>query len=167
MKLAIDSCSVILLSKATVLETVCKAYDLVMAKTVYEEVLKGKDKKFMDALLAEKLVKEKKIIIKAVANTILVKKLIRDFNLGKGEAEALALAISGECECIITDNKQGRKSALIHGLKLIGSIDAISALCRLKLINKDKAQGGLMKLKEFGWFQEYLIDTAMEEIKNA
>mgnify|MGYP001570717943 CR=1 FL=1 len=167
MKIAIDSCSIILLSKATVLEAVCKEYDLIMAKTVYEEVLKGKDKKFMDALLTEKMVKEKKIIIKKVANARLVNKLIRDFNLGNGEAEALALAISGECECIITDNKQGRKSALIHGLKLIGSIDVISALCKLKLIDKSKAQNGLMKLKEFGWFQEYLIESAMEEIKNA
>ena len=167
MKLAIDSCSTILLAKATALEPMCKKYDLAVAKTVYEEVLKGKDKKFMDALLTEKLVKEKKINVKTAINAKLVNKLVRDFNLGKGEAETLALVISGECDAIVTDNKQGRKSALMHGLKLIGSIDVISALYSLKLIDKNKAQDGLMKLREFGWFQEYLIDSAMEEIKNA
>ena len=167
MKLAIDSCSIILLAKATVLESMCKKYDLAVAKTVYGEVLKGKDKKFMDALLTEKLVKEKKINVKTAINAKLVNKLVRDFNLGKGEAETLALVISGECDAIVTDNKQGRKSALMHGLKLIGSIDVISALYSLKLIDKNKAQDGLMKLREFGWFQEYLIDNAMEEIKNA
>ena len=167
MKLAIDSCSIILLAKATVLEAMCKKYDLIMAKTVYGEVLKGKDKKFMDALLTEKLVKEKKIIVKTAINARLANKLVRDFNLGKGESETLALAIGGECDAIITDNNQGRKSALIHGLNLIGSIDVITALYSLKLIDKNKAQDGLMKLREFGWFQEYLIDNAMEEIKNA
>lgn len=167
MKLAIDSCSIILLAKATILESMCKKYDLAVAKTVYEEVLKGKDKKFMDALLTEKLVKEKKINVKTAINAKLVNKLARDFNLGKGEAETLALVIGGECDAIVTDNKQGRKSALMHGLKLVGSIDVISALYRLKLIDKNKAQDGLMKLREFGWFQEYLIDNAMEEIKNA
>lgn len=167
MKLAIDSCSIILLAKATVLEAMCKKYDLIMAKTVYEEVLKGKDKKFMDALLTEKLVKDKKIIVKTAINGKLANKLARDFNLGKGEAETLALVIGRQCDAIVTDNKQGRKSALIHGLKLIGSIDVITALCKLKLIDKNKAKDGLMKLREFGWFQEYLIDNAMEEIKNA
>ena len=167
MKLALDSCSAILLAKATVLESMCKKYYLIMAKTVYGEILKGRDKKFMDALLTEKLVKEKKIIVKTVINAKLVNKLVRDFNLGKGESETLALVIGGECDAIVTDNKQGRKSALIHGLKLIGSIDVITALCNLKLIDKNKAQDGLMKLKEFCWFQEYLIDNAMEDIKNA
>lgn len=167
MKLALDSCSVILLAKATILESMCKKYELIMAKTVYEEILKGKDKKFMDALLTEKLVKEKKIIVKTAINAKLVNKLIRDFNLGKGEAETLALVIGEECDAIVTDNKQGRKSALMHGLNLIGSIDVITALYNLKLIDKNKAKDGLMKLKEFGWFQEYLIDNAMEEIKNA
>jgi len=167
MKLAIDSCSIILLSKATVLEAMCKKYDLIMAKTVYEEVLKGKDKKFMDALLTEKLVKEKKIIVKTAINAKLANKLVRDFNLGKGEADTLALVIGRQGDAIITDNKQGRKSALIHGLKLVGSIDVIIALYNLKLIDRNKAKDGLMKLKEFGWFQEYLIDNAMEEIKNA
>ena len=166
MKIAIDSCSIILLAKATVLEALSNKYNLFIPEKVYEEILKGKDKNFIDALLTERLVKEKKINIKKVLNNILKKKLIQDFNLGIGEAETLALVMENQCEAIITDNKQGRKSAAIYGLDLVGSIDAVIALYKLHLIDKDKTIDGLKKLREFGWFQDYLIDNALEEVKN-
>ena len=91
---------------------------------------------------------------------------MEDFNIGAGEAETLALAIEKQCDVVITDNKQGRKTALVYGLNLAGSIDAIIALYKSKRINKDKAKNGLKKLKEFGWFHEYLIDKSLEEIEN-
>ena len=167
MKIAVDSCSIILLAKATVLEALSKKYKLFITGNVYKEILNGKDKKFADALLTEKLVKDKRIHTKKAASNILIKKLVQDFNLGDGEAETLALAINKECDVIVTDNKQGRKTALIYGLNLAGSIEVVVSLYKLKLIDKEKAIGGLKKLREFGWFHDYLIDNALEEIKNA
>jgi len=167
MKVAVDSCSIILLAKATILETLSNKYDLFITEKVHKEILQGRDKNFLDALLTERLVKEKKIIISKAVNNNLTKKLMRDFNLGAGEAETLALVMEKQCEAIITDNKQGRKSAFIHGLNLIGSVDVISALYRLKLIDEDKAAEGLKRLREFGWFHDYLIDKALEDIKHA
>ena len=167
MKIALDSCSIILLAKAAVLETLADNYDLAITNKVYKEILDGKNKKFIDALLTERLVKEGAIKIKKVENNKLVKKLIRDFNLGIGEAETLVLILNKQCEVIGTDNKQGRKSAMIYDLKLVGSIDLVMSLYILKLIDKDKAITALKKLKEFGWFQDYLIDNALGEVKNA
>ena len=167
MKIALDSCSIILLAKAAVLETLADNYDLAITNKVYKEILDGKNKKFIDALLTERLVKEGAIKIKKVENDKLVKKLIRDFNFGIGEAETLVLILGKQCEVIGTDNKQGRKSAMIYDLKLVGSIDLVMSLYILKLIDKDKAITALKKLKEFGWFQDYLIDNALGEVKNA
>mgnify|MGYP001569986671 FL=1 len=167
MKIALDSCSIILLAKAAVLETLADNYDLAITNKVYKEILDGKNKKFIDALLTERLVKEGAIKIKKVENDKLVKKLIRDFNFGIGEAETLVLILDKQCEVIGTDNKQGRKSAMIYDLKLVGSIDLVMSLYILKLIDKDKAITALKKLKEFGWFQDYLIDNALGEVKNA
>ncbi len=167
MKVAIDSCSAILLAKATILEALSDRYELVMTEEVYKEILKGKEKKFIDALLTERLVKEKKIKTKSGANGALIKKLMQDFNLGVGEAETLALAINRQCEAVITDNRQGRKTASVYKLNLVGSIDVIIALHKLGLINKDKTLDGLKKLREFGWFANYLIDNALQEVKNA
>ena len=166
MKIAVDSCSIIQLAKATILETLSVKYNLFITEKVYKEILKGKDKKFIDALLTERLVKEKKIKISKVMNNNLTKKIMQDFNLGIGEAETLTLVMEKQCEAIITDNKQGRKSAIIYGLNLVGSIDVVSALYKLNLIDKDKAVEGLKRLREFGWFQDYLIDNALEGVKN-
>ena len=167
MKIAVDSCSIILLAKATILEILSDKHDLFVTEEVYKEILKGRDKKFIDAFLTEKLAKGKKIKIIGITNTGLIKKLMQDFNLGIGEAETLALTIDKQCDAVLTDNKQGRKMAFIYNLNLIGSIDAITALYKLRSIDKDKAIGGLKKLREFGWFQDYLIDSALEDIKNA
>lgn len=166
MKIAVDSCSIILLAKSSILETFAKHYDLFITEEVYKEVLKGKDEKFMDALLTENLVKERKIKLAHITNNSIIKKLMCDFGMGIGEAETLALAINKQCDAALTDNKQGRKSAFIHGLNLIGSVEAITSLHRLKLIDGDKAAEGLKKLREFGWFQDYLIDKALEDVKN-
>ncbi|MEK6983961.1 MAG: hypothetical protein AABX33_05285 [Nanoarchaeota archaeon] len=166
MKIAIDSCSVILLAKATVLEAVASNYDLLISDNVYKEILQGKDKKFIDALVTEKLVKDGKLKISKVKEAKIIKKLIRDFSLGIGEAETLAFVLGSQCEAISTDNKQGRKVAKIYNLNLIGSIDLIISLFKLKIIDNYKAISALKMLKEFGWFQDYLIDSALEEVKN-
>lgn len=167
MRIGVDSCSIILLAKATVLETFADKYNLSVTEGTYKEILEGKDKKFIDALLTERLVKEDKIKISKVKNNNLVKKLIIDFNLGIGEAETLALTLCRQCGVISTDNKQGRKAAIIHNLNLVGSIDIVISLSKLGFIKKDKAFDALKKLKEFGWFQDYLIDNALDEVKNA
>ena len=120
----------------------------------------------MDALLAEKLVKEGKIRVIKAKNTGIIKKLMNDFNLGIGEAGTLTLALDRECDAVCTDNKQGRKAAMLNNLNLIGSIDVVVSLHKLKRIDKSRVIGALKALKEFGWFHEYLIEKALEDIKN-
>ena len=166
MKIAIDSCSVILLAKASVLEAFADNHRLCIVNNVYKEVLEGKSKKFIDALLAEKLVKESKISIRKAKNANLIKKLMNDFNIGAGEAGTLTLALDKECDAVCTDNKQGRKVAMLNNLNLVGSIDVVVSLYKLKRIDKNKAVGALKNLKEFGWFNEYLIEKAVEDVKN-
>ncbi|MBI2557711.1 hypothetical protein HYW20_00145 [Candidatus Woesearchaeota archaeon] len=167
MKIAIDSCSIILLAKASVLEAAANKFKLIITNAVYEEILNGKNRKFVDALLTEKLVREKMMSIRKVKNKKIIKRLMGDFNLGLGEAEVLALTLEKQCSIISTDNKQGRKAAAICNLSLVGSIDIIVSLYRLKSIDSYKAIDALKKLREFGWFQDYLIDNAMKEVGDA
>ena len=135
----------------------------------YDETIDIIKNAINDAKLGDKerLVKGKKINIIKNLNKKLVKKLMQDFNLGIGEAGTLSGGINKECEVVATDNKQGRKACIVNGLKLIGSIDIIVALHKLRRINKNNAISGLNRLREFGWFHDYLIDNALEDIKNA
>ena len=166
MELVIDACSIILLAKATVLEKVAEWKEVIISQAVYEEVIEGKNKKFIDALLLEKLIGENKINIQTGLKAEVKKKLVDDFCLGEGEAESIAIALNKKDNRIITDNKQGRKASKIYGLNLIGSIEVIVSLFKLKRITKEKALGALAVLKEVGWFQEHLIEEALMEVKD-
>lgn len=166
MKIAVDACSVILLAKTTVLEDLAKWKELMITDSVYKEVLEGKKKSFLDALLLERLVNERKIAVCSERKKELTQKLKTDFGLGAGEAETISLALDNTEKIVLTDNKQGRKTAKIQGLKLLGSIDMVLALCKANKITKEKTIGALKTLKEIGWFQEYLIEKALEEVNN-
>lgn len=164
MRIIVDACSIILLARATVFEELTKWKNLTISEEVYNEVLKGKDKKLLDALLLERLVKEKNIGLKK-ANQKIVNKLINDFSLGYGEAESIALALESK-NVLLTDNKQGRKAAKIYGLTLIGSIEVIVSLYKNKRINKEKSLSALHILRRHGWFHDYLIEEAIKNIEN-
>lgn len=164
--MVIDACSIILLSKATVLERVTEWKTVIVSQSVYNEVIEGKDKKFIDALLLEKLVSENKISLQTDLNLEVKKKLVNDFGLGEGEAESITIALDEKDKIIVTDNKQGRKASKIYGLNLVGSIELIVSLSKLKKITKEKAMSALETLRKAGWFQDHLIEKALGDIEN-
>ncbi len=165
MKVIIDACSVILLGKITILETFLSNMNTLITRGVYEEVIAGKEKKLFDALLLERLVNENKIKISDDFDKNIFVKLSEDFGLGKGEAETIGYAIKNKQTIIITDNKQGRKTAKIYGLSLSGSIEVIVSLYKSNKIDKNKALNSILNLKKFGWFNDDIINKAMEDIK--
>lgn len=160
-----DACTVILLAKASVLESAAKAYAISIPESVYNEVLAGKDKKLVDALLTERLIEERILTLAATENPKLRDALMQDFSMGIGEADTFALSIEKGFDAVATDNKQGRKAALVNSLKLIGSPEIVMALFKTKEIPKDKTKKALKVLKNEGWFNELLIERLMEEVE--
>jgi predicted nucleic acid-binding protein len=165
MKIVADACSVILLARATILEPLTKWHDLLMPRSVYDEVIAGKKEKLMDALLTERLCFEKKITVKESKNKELIEKMKCDFGLGSGEAETIAVSLE-EKSAVLTDNRQGRKVSKIYGLPLLGSLEVVLSLYKNKKIGGKKALDALQKLKRFGWFDDYLIQHCILEVKN-
>src|SRR3989344_3107677 len=113
--LIMDSCTAILLGKASILEATTESFKTAVTAKVLEEVLKGKKDMSADALLVDRLSKENKIIT-VEADTEITQKMIKDFNLGQGEASTIAAAIKEEGAIVATDNRQGRKAAIINRL---------------------------------------------------
>ncbi len=164
MKFVMDACSAILLAKAGVLEKALERYDTEITKQAYEEVIAGKKEMFADALMIERLSKEGKLKF-ASDEEKAREKLEKDFNMGKGEAATISVAITNK-KGVITDNRQGRKAATINNLPLIGSIEIVVDLYKRRAINSLKASEALKTLREEGWFEGYLIEKAMEDIQN-
>ncbi len=90
--------------------------------------MRGKGKKFPDALLAERLVEDKLLPVAEAKNRTLVARLVNDFGMGAGEAESLALAMTNGYDVIATDNRQGRKAAFVNCINLVGSPEIVMAL---------------------------------------
>lgn len=158
-----DACTIILLAKASVLEKASETYNLQITQEVHQEVMAGKEKLFVDALLVERLINEHKIKVVKVIYGIM-KKIEQDFKMGLGEASTVAFALDAKEGIIATDNKQGRKAAMVYSLPLIGSIEIITDLYYRKRIDKAKALNSIQILQEKGWFNVSLIEKARGEI---
>ncbi len=161
--MVMDACSVILLAKASVLEAVADQHSVCVTKSVYDEVLQGKQKKYEDALLLERLRDAQKIKI-VTADEAFVCKLMNDFNMEEGEASTIAFGLANKA-IVATDNRQGRKAARVNGLQLVGSIELIVHLVQLKRINKAKGKAALETLRKNGWFDNSLIERALEDVQ--
>ncbi|MBI1935669.1 hypothetical protein HYS31_04465 [Candidatus Woesearchaeota archaeon] len=113
MNMIMDTCSIVLLAKATVLETLTSLNNIIITEDVFNEAEKGKEKMLPDALLVGRLASDKKIsIIKS--DVKLKSKLMADFNMGGGEASTIAAVIKEKNRIVATDNLQGRKAALVN-----------------------------------------------------
>lgn len=161
-RICVDACTLILLAKASVLEALADEYALSITSAVYTEVIAGKKYLFADALLVERLYHEHKLVLNKSAET-LSKKLMEDFNMEMGEASTIAVCIQ-EKIIVATDNRQGRKAAVVNNLPLVGSIELIMALWRKKKIDATKTKTALNILQREGWFSPYLIETALGDL---
>ena len=159
----LDSCTLILLAKASVLEKLLDTKSIGVTVHVLQEVLSGKEKMFPDALLIDKLDAEGKIK-RVEDNPKLTNKIAQDFNMGLGEASTISAALDRK-GVVGTDNLQGRKAAQVNGLGLIGSPEVIVYLYRQKWIDKMKALDALQTLQREGWFSPYIIEKAREEMR--
>src|SRR5229473_6137378 len=101
----LDASTLILITKAEVLGPFLAGVKLDVA--IPGEVAREccAVKKSLDALMIQKALDESRVKVLAVKNKKLVAKLSMDFSLGKGEAEAIALAVKKKAQLIGIDDK--------------------------------------------------------------
>ncbi len=161
-----DSMVLIHLSKTNLLEESCNFFGKVfIPKKVFEEVVNvGKEKKYSDAFLVEKLVKRKLIKVKEVKNKTLIKKA-NDFNIFDGEAESIALYWQKNADFLATDDDNVRKKKEILEINIVGTPSIILQLFTKRAINKDKTIYSINKLRSIGWFNSTVLDSILLEVR--
>lgn len=78
------------------------------------------------------------ITVKAPSNTLLVKEL--QINLDVGEAEAIALAVESQPDFLLIDEIQGRISAKNYHLPIIGTLGILLQAKQAGLLKEIKAE---------------------------
>src|ERR1700688_1851918 len=103
-------------------------------------------KKTLDALMIQKALDESRINVIVVKNKKLIARLSSDFSLGKGEAEAIALAVKGEAELIGIDDKCGINACKLLGIEFTTALGILIRSCEKGLIQRGSALAKLGEL---------------------
>lgn len=124
MNIIFNSSPIIFLSKLEYLNLIMNQFDKVyIPKAVLDEI-KIKDDKITKSLI--NLIDENKIIVKEITLSKLSEGLRK--RLGKGESEAITLAIELNTDYVILDDNVARKEAIRIGLTVKGTLAIIKKL---------------------------------------
>jgi len=139
----IDTSSLIALERINLLQILCEIYKEVI---IPESVIKEFGTLSLPCISIRKV------------ESNLLRLLITDLNLGKGEADVIALASQTGLKVIIDDSK-ARKVAENMGLKLTGTIGVLMKAERIGLI--ESAHDKVRELREKGF---YVSEELLEDI---
>jgi len=160
-----DASTLILIAKAELLDSFLTDSELEAAIPVEVEKECCGVKKSLDALLIQKAVDERKLKVIAVKNRKLVVKLQGDFGLGKGEAEAIVLALAEKAEILGIDDKNGINACKLLGIAFITAIGILVRSREKGLLTGGEARAKLTTLAKFGRYKESILEDARGKLE--
>ena len=160
-----DSSTLILTAKVELLDTFLKNIDMGIAipKSVEDECCGGK--KTLDALIIRKALDESRIRVRSVRNRKLVAKLEEDFSIGRGESEAIALALQEKALLVGIDDKNGMNACKLAGIPFTTAIGILVRIRQKGLIDRGDAVVKLTALAKFGWYKSAILDDAKQRME--
>ncbi len=158
-----DSSTAILLAKIHLLSMVAKKFRAIFPETVRDETTQKKDN--FDSKLVIKLIAGNKIkVVKTKQSK--VGKLIKDFNIEKGEAEALVLAKDKKC-ILATDDGPSIKACKILDIKFTTAIHFLVRFYEKGLLDRNIALEKLKTLEKYGRYDYDIIKDAKNKIESS
>lgn len=112
-----------------------------------------------------RFIEDKRIEVLKVRNDRSQRKLMQDFNIDIGEAEALILALQEGASLIATDDGNAIRACKMLRLNFVTAIAILIRAFERGLIDKDEALLKLQKLQSFGRYGRAIIDDTTKQIK--
>jgi len=159
-----DSSTLILLARIDMLEIFISNYQgkvLIPEKVRSEVCLKGRE----ETPIVEKMIKTKKIKNLKVENKRQIKKIMEDFSIDPGEAEAVLLALQEGADMVATDDRNAIRACKALNLDFVTAVVFIIRSYEKGLIERDDALLKLQKLYSIGRYSRAIIENAEEQIK--
>lgn len=159
-----DSSSLILLAKSDILDIIINnaKQKLIIPEQVYYECTAKKE--LFDAQIIEKRVKEKLITQKNISNKSLYTRILKDFNLGKGETESITLCIELKSG-LITDDKKAINACRILKIKFTTVPRLVVYLYKKNIVTEFEAKSIIKKLQKFGRYSDEILNNIKEDLK--
>jgi len=161
-----DASTLILIAKAELLDLFLASVILPVA--VPNEVEKEccGSKKTLDAIIIQKALEESRIEVVAVSNRRLVAKLQADFSLGKGEAEAIALALHEKAQLVGVDDKNGIDACRVLGMAFTTAVGILIRSKEKGLLEGPNAIAKLALLAKYGRYKHSIIEDATLKLED-
>ncbi|MEK6869017.1 MAG: hypothetical protein AABX74_02220 [Nanoarchaeota archaeon] len=158
-----DSSTLILLAKIEILDRFLRDYkgDVIIPGKVEKE--STNDTTF-EALLIKKKIKEGRIKVRHVQSDK-VRKIIEDFNVNSGEAEAIILALTNKNGTLATDDKNAINACKLLDVPFTASIHILLRAKEKNLMTMEEARAKLDKLSKYGRLKKIIIEDARRRLK--
>ncbi|MGA8222540.1 MAG: hypothetical protein WB780_12875 [Candidatus Acidiferrales bacterium] len=121
--------------------------------------------KTMDALIIQRALDESRITVAAVKNRRFVAKLLADFSLGKGEAEAIALAVNEKAQLLAIDDKNGINACKLLGVAFTTAVGILIRTREQNLLERAEALQKLELLAKHGRYKDSIIQDARARLE--
>jgi predicted nucleic acid-binding protein len=163
--LIFDASTLILMARIELLDSFLASASIEVAVPVEVEKECCSHKKTLDALLIQKAIDDMRMRVTAVNDRKLVVKLEHDFSLGRGEAEAIALAVVKRADLLAIDDKNGINACKLLGIRFTTAA-GILVRCREKqLLGGEEVLSRLDQLEKFGRYKRSILDDVRARLE--
>lgn len=158
-----NTSTLVLLAKINMLEKFLDVSPkIVIPVQVREEYSFEKDSYY--AKLIEKMIENKKIIVKKVDEKIL-SNILDSFSLDIGEAAAYCLYKKGSYKAILTDDRELIKLCKLEKIPFLCTLAILVNLYEKDVINKKDLNEKLEKLNSIGRYSKEIFDHFTKDLK--
>jgi predicted nucleic acid-binding protein len=117
--------------------------------------------------MIRKALDESRIRVIAVKNRKLVTKIQEDFGLGRGEAEAVVLALAEKARVLSIDDKSGINACKLLGVAFTTAIGILVRMCEKRLLTTSEALAKLEGLAKYGRYKKSILEDATRQLEAA
>lgn len=160
-----DSSTLILIAKIELLDLFLTniGMETAIPKAVEAECCGGK--KTFDSLIIRKALDESRIKVRSARNRKLIAKLEEDFNMGRGESEAIALALQEGAVLVGIDDKNGMNACKLAGVPFTTAVGILVRSRERGLIGRSDGLFKLSALAGYGRYQEAILEDARRRME--
>ncbi|MCD6265109.1 MAG: hypothetical protein J7K02_03960 [Deltaproteobacteria bacterium] len=159
-----DSSTIILLAKIDMLDLFISDFHGKIAipeKVKVEVCRKGRE----ETPLIEYLIKDNRISVLKTKDRMHKKKIMEDFNIDEGEADAILLALQESASVIATDDRNAIRACKLLKIDFLTAVAFLVRSAEKDLIPRDEALIKLRKLHSIGRYSNKIIEDATVKIK--
>jgi predicted nucleic acid-binding protein len=160
-----DASTLILVAKMEALDSFLSSIEFKIGIPLEVEKECCAVKKSLDALMIQKALDDARIHVIPVKSRRLVAKLQQDFGLGRGEAEAIAVALTEKARLVGIDDKNGINACKLLGIAFTTAIGILIRMREKGLLTVSEALAKLTALEKHGRYKQSIVEDARRKLE--